>query len=1028
MKEFEYRSFPGLEEKNTPTAEDIFELTASEGLKDRQIFDFSFTNPSTQYDSVKNLSAYGYRSDGSGIFDRQGRPNPAALMVIENYADFENTPVVNDQTNSINYTILAPKLQENGMIYLGYEAAGDLPSNIDYFRSGYAEFTIKLEKENCTILYGSLLFSTPRGAAGAASIQIADQRPSLIDSSTAWLSEPMSNISESELSVKNGKLLYSFTDKYGPNNVSYELSGNKNIADGKWHHIVINFSKPGMIKTFGKKTNEKAIEFWVDGKLDARDSSLFRNKKVFFPIFEWFGGNPGQVFKTTVSTQNPLLTDLDGWKTYDSQADPSIGYRDETNPITLRAFKDRSSENLFLGAIHTYNSGINIPLSKDEIEFRYNLWFGKKLAKASCGSATATMLEPQIYSNKPKALKLFWNNLILQDSANGVELDENFNVETYSVTHKCLNSPSEIYNVDNANSKAINFLSDVRFVFTDNVIPFGPGKMIEANYPEMFNFVGVGGKGIQQDMSTYYSADNFWILEGGQNPSEPGTRYYGNKFISAIIKNYKFSGSEIQEGDRVLLVNQFNPKDNGIWVYNGPDSLITRPSDADSPSKLFNGVVRVTDGYYKDTSWAMTNNINSLDEKQEWQELEFHPESETINSQPVFLNRWQDENGNYRMIDLQKDVDLSKYDLICFMNYPESENDLKNHFVNYSNSEIRIAYDGFIKSLEDAIVSGSNVFVSSGKLALDLGIVSSVQEVGQEIQEYDLQSASLDPFKVNEEKERYFDTHRNNKYRVSRVIEGLTNKPGYVMTDFINYIPENSYDYEEWHIKYNEMQNGLALGTEFYIPGLSLRYTASRDDLPGYRQNSKSTKNLKAIPSSDILSGKDVTKFANTYYVDDTAVPNQYNDMVTTIVIEPGDQLKGRAVSGKVFVNLVEDSFVYSKKEYNKSVIQDFDSSNETLQSALWQYSTTRKLRQPKTTNVAGISKYGETSPTFNGGGPLLQGQTASSSGIIRSKTDQDNEQNKSSLYGELEEEQYPLIEINTYSMTWLGLQWLTGQ
>ncbi|NBQ17811.1 hypothetical protein EBU24_05845, partial [bacterium] len=293
----------------------------------------------------------------------------------------------------------------------------------------------------------------------------------------------------------------------------------------------------------------------------------------------------------------------------------------------------------------------------------------------------------------------------------------------------------------------------------------------------------------------------------------------------------------------------------------------------------------------------------------------------------------------------------------------------------------------------------------------------------------DAAAASLSPFELTEPAERYFDTHRNNKYNVATTISGLTNKETYLLTDFINFTPETQYDFDQYHAKYSYRQFGLQQGNEFIIPGTALRKITENESLPGYKDNQLGTKPLMAVEPYNILTGTVVTKLANNYYNGSTITANPYDDYATTIVVYNGQLLGGTPINGKIFVNCIEDGYTFSREEYNKAKIQVLPETdtNETIATRAWQYSTTRLDRKPQTINVSGLTVLGQTTPTNGGGGAFIQAPTNSSNGIIRSQTDKENIDYKSDLYPTEEEEIYPLQEIPVLSMTWLGLQWLAG-
>ena len=552
----------------------------------------------------------------------------------------------------------------------------------------------------------------------------------------------------------------------------------------------------------------------------------------------------------------------------------------------------------------------------------------------------------------------------------------------------------------------------------DNVFIFGPGLESLFTKPEVWN----AQIGEQQQFNAAWIGNYDGLNSVGTDYSTD----IKSKFTSSAIKNLTYSGVDLKVNDRILLTNQFNPRDNGIYIFNGPGEPLTRSFDADSSDKINNAVVRITDGYYKDTSWMLSNTIASMNDGQEWFELEYHPESENLNSQPIFKTRWSDDNGIERFIDLESDINISDYDLIVFMNYPSTNEEIENSFIGFEKTEIGIKYKNFIKSLQNVVANGASVHVSSTKLAEDLGVVKKFTKITQEIEASDAQSSAISPFEASEPAELYFDTHRQNAYHVNTEISGLTDKETYILVDFINYIPDNLHDYEQYHAKYSYRQLGIREGNEFLIPGLPLRKIALNDKIPGFNNRAKDSE-IAVVAPSDILAGTVVTSLANNHYHGSSLVPNEYDDYATTIVVHDGQLLNGQPINGKIFINCVEDAYTFSREEYNKATIQIIPDNeiSENVSTRAWQYSTTRLNRLQNRVNVREITKYGQTTPTNGGGGPLIQAQTNSSNGIIRSENDRNNVSYQSDLYPRVEEEIYPTQEIPVLSMTWLGLQWL---
>lgn len=831
---------------------------------------------------------------------------------------------------------LVPVIQDDALIQLNY---GQTSSPIS-FRSGYIEFSFKTNKQNCIIAYG---------AGSAVNPQITN-----IQSSNYLSDDKNADLNKLTVNVVNGKLNLTYLDENGTNATSFTILGNKTVADGQWHHVVINFTRPGLIKGHSDKIDNKSIEFWIDGKLDKR-SSENSDKQIFFPEITHLAADP-----TTWATING---------------------------------------NEFNGSIRTFASGINFPLDLFEIQTRYKYWNYDELPAKPALVASASMGEAQVSVNKTRALKLFWKDVV---NKNGIELDNNYIVDSYCVTHKNKNSITETYNVDLAKKTTKKILTNVRIALTDNVLIWGPGSVSPQNIKTA---VGTG-------------TNRLSTQQGDPNQISEYSGFTGS------LLDLTFSGVDLNVDDRILLTNQIRPEENGIWIFNGKSSPLTRANDADSPTKISDAVVYVTEGYYSETYWTLESNINSFTQAQKWTKLDSKPET-TVNSQPFFTSRWSDEYGNERFIDLENDISLSNYDLIVFMNYPDTFEEITQSLQNENSSSVKYMYDSFIKSLKNLVVYGAKLYVSSEMLAGDLGLVRQFEKVDQQVQTSDAQSAAISPFEASEAAEMYFDTHRINKYHLATPVQGLTNKATYILTDFISYDSDDSTT--QYHAKYTYRPLGIQEGDEFLIPGLALNSFTENENLPGFRENNRGTKALSVFEPHDILYGTPVAKMQNTYYVGDTAVQNPHDDDITTLILNTGDEYEGRQILGKIFLNVIEDGYTMSREEYNKATIQvvPVGDINETTQTRSWQYSTSRLNRQPRKSNVKELTEYGQTKPTLGGGGPLIQAPSSSSNGIIRSQTDSDNIDYQSDLYTSQVEEIYEIQEIPVFSMTYLGLLWL---
>lgn len=1049
MKELKYEDYKGFEELNTPEQFDQFEGSYLAGAKNRFIYDFSNIRP------LRNLTYLGY-----GVANiSYGLPGDGIQIVSPT-----NTFSINDDITS-KYskvqTVNGDKetffFDEDSIAFVDaayQDAFGNMQGAnwVDNFRSGYIEFSIKTNKQNCIIASGSSevdikdLF-TPVGIFGSSveqgvSITSLSTNDTLVGTELNSINYPYYNASSSDralfnlnIEIKNGKVVVKYWDDYSKDNVNYEFVGNENIADDKWHHVVINFGRPGMIKERGSKFNKKYVEIWVDGSLDKHFDDKVNEFNIFYPALKFLFNSPKELYNNFVESRGSIFDSRDMGPNLDpgsgglstistSNRVSEVGFDEflyDEKIFTIATGLDKSKIRAFKGAIHTFAHGINIPISKFEIQERYSLWKEQTKRFAKVINVSAFMVEPEVETNSKKVMKLFWNNLT-EIGKFGVEFDSNVTVDSYSVTHKSDDSKTKIYNIDIAKELPLNIFTNVRAAFTSNVLVNGPGMVMMQNTEEaksgFFPYANSPSNWNPKDLSQL----DVVKAQADSYSQDAGTAFWGPR------KDLPFSGLELNNGDRILLTNQIRTEENGIWVFNGLDRYMTRAIDSLNGKENHINVVYVSEGIFKNTYWKLEKPVSSIDTPQKW-EIVNESTLPNIAASPTLSTRWKDYRGRDRFINFEEDVNISKYDVIAFMNYPEKNEDIFELFPNDPQAEILKQYNDFLKSLQNVVANGASLMVTSPKLAEDLGIVKQYEQIPQLTQGSDAQAAAIDPFEVNGDPARYFDTHRNNRYSLVTTVPGLTNKQTYVLTDFVNFVPENAYDYDEYHAKYSFRQFGLAEGNEFIIPGTALRAITNNENIPGYRNNYRGSDTIWAVKSNNVLAGTVVTELANTYYNNATVTNNPYDDYATTIIVHNGQLLNGQPINGKIFVNCTEDSYTFSREEYNKAVIQVVDPSDpyETIGTLNWQYSTKRLNRSPQRVNVSGLTELGQTTPTNGGGGAFIQAPSNASNGVIRSETDRGVRDRQSDLYATESEEIYPIQEIPVLSMTWLGLKWLEG-
>jgi hypothetical protein len=782
------------------------------------------------------------------------------------------------------------------------------------------------------------------------------------------------------LKIENNKIKVIYEVFHGQAKKYVEVVGTTNVLDGNWHHIVINrpsqYTKKSSEQEYGGKG---CLEIWVDGKLDKRSYDI---------------------------------------TTYDALPTPQVLFNDAINPAILNYrtvfkpewFDSYINSTQYTGGIREYVLRQSFALTPHMINLNYNYAIlngpGSKIIKAKKATVTAKIIEPTISVNKKNILKLYWNNLIndKEKMLNGLEFDDNFNVYSYSMTHKNLISSTQTFNLD------INDEKNDRFYFEN--VKTAINEFIYLSGPGMNLFSTVSYTNTQYKVPGFSSPKQMMDLTNNQQISVE------NLPFTYPINNILYGGSKLNAGDRILLLKQYNPNENGIWIFNGPSLGLTRPLDY-TALNLYNAHVYVTDGKYAGKTFVQTEKVtNSRKDKQTWREISTESSLSTINSFPIHTTSWTNEIGDERFIDINEDIDID-FDVITFMNYPSESKDILNSLQTLNDVQTLEKYKDFIESLKIAVTNGKSLYISSPLLAVDFNIVNKVTYVDQLLQDSDAQSASISPFESGEPASYYYDTHRNIKYHLSTPVTGLTNKETYIMTDFVTYSPNKTNS--DYHIKYAYRQFGLQEGDEFYIPGLTTLPETINEQLPGYLSNQKNIQNLPVFDEADINYGTTVTKLSNNIYNGSTLIANPYDDYATTIIANYG--------LGKIFLNCVENGYAFSRLDYNKGRIQNvtIGQNAETVQTAAWQYSTKRLNKKNLYDFSDDANAIGQTIPTTGGGGGIVQSQSHCSNGMIRVKTNKDDLRYQSDLYPDYTEEVFSTTEIPVLSMTWLGLQWLAS-
>jgi hypothetical protein len=265
-----------------------------------------------------------------------------------------------------------------------------------------------------------------------------------------------------------------------------------------------------------------------------------------------------------------------------------------------------------------------------------------------------------------------------------------------------------------------------------------------------------------------------------------------------------------------------------------------------------------------------------------------------------------------RYIDLINDIDLSKFDMIMFKNYPNESRE-KDAFTGeevvdaYFNLRESSLFADFLKSLRAAVDTGLSLMVSTAQLALDLKIVDRVEVVPD--MDDNLPTDPYAPTQVIGTGAEglptppeyspplgWFDTWKNNRTRIVNTHPNITDYPGLIKTQQAFWYNTDEFRWggpDRIFAKY-EHRDALAVGDEFVISTTGQRADNNR---LGYL----------ASPFENVKAGKIITAFANTLRRGVDLIENPYRNYAQSIILEPGDVLDGTQVGGKIFVNFTEE-------------------------------------------------------------------------------------------------------------------------
>lgn len=396
---------------------------------------------------------------------------------------------------------------------------------------------------------------------------------------------------------------------------------------------------------------------------------------------------------------------------------------------------------------------------------------------------------------------------------------------------------------------------------------------------------------------------------------------------------------------------------------------------------------------------------------------------ESLPSSEYLGGRYYDAvTGEPRYLDVAEDLDTSEYDMVFFINLPPR----LNFAAGYGDNPSHLAslYEDLINAVRDAQdEDGFSIWSPQPEVALQLGIINDVrahsmrreslvaQDQGNALGLYDPRSAQVNPWDGSAANGRfYYDNHALNRYRVVGLVEGLTDLGGYIDEEFFFGRPRDPFKPSFFGWKYADRTSGLQIGDEFMY--------GSQDEFnevgsANYLGALLDRFSVLSVPPDAVLAGTVVTRENAYYYAGTTLTENPYRDYATTIVVSPGESVKGRPVNGKIFVNFMEGQEALGWTTYTLQMVPPNDQIPNTQNwedsaKRAWGYSSYR-------TTIYAVTAFGQAGEFIN-----QEGTVASADGL--------DPRGAATITGVNITEQYPMVSLRRYGMAERGLHWLADR
>lgn len=194
------------------------------------------------------------------------------------------------------------------------------------------------------------------------------------------------------------------------------------------------------------------------------------------------------------------------------------------------------------------------------------------------------------------------------------------------------------------------------------------------------------------------------FISGVTSQTKANCRVAASTDINISSAPATISGITLSTGDRVLLFGQSSAADNGIYVFNGASSAMTRATDADTAGELLGACVYVTEGTFAERHFKQCQTITTLGSSNvKWTSCQPRYELNVTFDQPqkademiknlagaVGAIAWDNGNGEWRT-----KVEKAETPVAIF-----TEENIEGEFV-YSHTDVDTRYNDITMSYKN---------------------------------------------------------------------------------------------------------------------------------------------------------------------------------------------------------------------------------------------------------------------------------------------------------------------------------------